>query len=67
MGMALEESIEGLEKLEANGIDAYIDSGLYEMISRRGDIYVDFRDDHLGGKGFRISIKRTADEKRSCG
>lgn len=66
MGMTLEESVEGLEKLESNGIDAYIENGLHEMISERGDIYIDFVADGSGGKGFSIAIKRSPDEKKSC-
>ncbi len=66
MGMALEESNDGLEKLESNGINAYIDSGLYQMITQRGNIYVDFVTDRYGGEGFTIAVKRTPDEKNSC-
>ncbi len=66
MGMALEESNDGLEKLESNGINAYIDSGLYQMITQRGNIYVDFVTDRYGGEGFTIAVKRTPDEKSSC-
>lgn len=64
--MTLEESVAGLEKLESNGIDAYIEGGLYELISQRGNIYIDFAKEQLGGKGFRISIKKTPDEKSDC-
>lgn len=66
MGMTLEESVTGLEKLESNGIDAYIESGLHELISQRGNIYIDFIVDGHGGKGFSIAVKRTADEKSDC-
>ncbi len=66
MGMALEESNQGLEKLESNGINAYIDSGLYQMLTQRGNIYIDFVTDRYGGEGFTIAVKRTADEKNTC-
>ena len=66
MGMALEESVEGLEKLESNGISAHIESGLYELISQRGNIYVEFITDGHGGKGFKVSVKRTAQESSDC-
>lgn len=66
MGMALEESVEGLEKLESNGISAHIESGLYELISQRGNIYVEFISDGRGGKGFKVSVKRTAQESSDC-
>lgn len=66
MGMALEESTDGLERLESNGINAYIDSGLYGMLSQRGNIYIDFITDRYGGEGFSIAVKRTPDEKSAC-
>ncbi|MGB5107200.1 MAG: hypothetical protein WBP29_06015 [Candidatus Zixiibacteriota bacterium] len=64
--MTLEESVDGLEKLESNGITAYIESGLYETISQRGNIYVEFVTDKFGGKGFSIAVKRTPQEKTDC-
>ena len=66
MGMTLEESVEELEAIESNGIKAYIESDLYELISQRGDIYVDVLFDQYGGRGFHIAVKKTADEKSDC-
>ncbi len=66
MGMALEESQSTLEKLESNGIEAYIDPGLHRLVSQRGNIYIDFVDDPYGGKGFRIAIKRNASDPSGC-
>jgi hypothetical protein len=66
MGMTLEESVDGLEPIESNGIKAYIENDLYELISQRGNIYVDVMFDQYGGRGFHISVKQTADEKSDC-
>ena len=41
MGMALDESIEGLEKLESDGLTAYIDPNLLEYVRQMGQIYID--------------------------
>lgn len=65
MGMTLEESVEGLLKLESNGVEAYIDSGLNTWIEQRGNIYVDFVSE-AGNVGFTVAIKRSADEKPKC-
>lgn len=40
--MALDESIDGLEKLESNGVAAYIDPGLKEFLNQFDAINVDF-------------------------
>ncbi len=56
----------GLERLESNNVIAYIETGLYEQISQRGHIYVDFIIEPQGNKGFTISVKKTPDEKTEC-
>ncbi|MBD3234895.1 MAG: hypothetical protein GF315_14320 [candidate division Zixibacteria bacterium] len=56
MGMALDESKEGLKELESNGITAYIDPVLYEQVKPAGDIKIEYVDDPLRGKGFQINI-----------
>ncbi len=66
MGMALEESTTGLEKLESNGIEAYIEEGLLSHITQRGDIYIDYGTDRFGITGFSIAIKRSPDEQPGC-
>lgn len=48
--MALEESVDGLEKLESNGITAYIDPALKEFASGRGTINIDYVS-YPGGRG----------------
>jgi len=41
--MALDESTEGLKKLESNGIEAYIDPGLEDALQKQyGNINLDF-------------------------
>ena len=49
--MALDESVDKLEKLEDNGITAYIDPNLKEALSQFGHINIDFvrRPDGSGG------------------
>jgi hypothetical protein len=66
MGMALEESTSGLEKLDSNGIEAFIESGLLGHIAQRGDIYIDYGTDRFGVTGFSIAIKRNPDEQGGC-
>ena len=66
MGMALEESTTSLEKLESNGIAAFIDSELLAHITQRGDIYIDYGTDRFGMTGFSIAVKRSPDEQGGC-
>jgi uncharacterized protein YneR len=66
MGMTLEESTEGLVKLEANGISAYIDRDLLGSIEQSGNIYVDYGADRFGMTGFSIAIKKNPSEKSDC-
>ena len=66
MGMALEESTEGLEELEANGITAYIDPSLHLSVSQRGNIYIDYGTDRFGMTGYSVAVKKNAFEKSDC-
>jgi hypothetical protein len=66
MGMALDESTEGLEELEANGITAYIDPNLHRSVSQRGNIYIDYGTDRFGMTGYSIAIKKSAVDKTEC-
>ena len=52
--MALEESIDGLEKLESNGIVAWIDPRVNEYITQLGDINIDYVTREFGS-GYVIS------------
>jgi hypothetical protein len=67
MGMALDESTEGLAKLESNGISAYIDRDLLRSLEQRGNIYVDYGADRFGMTGFSIVVKKSATDKSDCG
>ena len=50
--MALEESIDGMEKLESNGITAWVDAKLKSFLIELGKITVDYRKDPVGGGGY---------------
>jgi hypothetical protein len=67
MGMALDEPMEGLVKLESNGIDAFIDRDLLRSIEQRGNIYIDYGADRFGMTGFSIVIKKNPTDKSDCG
>ncbi len=54
--MALDESVEGLEKLESNGITAYIDPRLKEHLVKYGEICVDYITNQMGQSGYTIKI-----------
>ena len=67
MGIALDESTEGMEKLESNGVEAYINPKLYETVSQRGNIFIEFGTDRFGESGYSIAIKRNrGDQEPSC-
>lgn len=51
--MALDESTDGLERMESNGIEAFIEPKLKEFLSQYGSINIDFVD-QITGKGFTI-------------
>ena len=50
--MALEESVEGMEKLESNGIVAWVDTKLKSFLEQLGKITVDYRRGELGSGGY---------------
>jgi len=54
--MALEGSVEGLEKLESNGVIAYIDSGLREFVNGHGKINIDYVQRSPGHGGYMVTI-----------
>jgi hypothetical protein len=67
--MTLDESVEGLERLDSNNITAYIDGQLHENLSKMGDIYVDFITNPTGQSGYMVTIGRPGQgcEGCSCG
>lgn len=60
MGMALEESVENMNALEANSVTAYIDTNLQDAIARHGDINIDYVERQTGGGGFQVAIGHPA-------
>jgi hypothetical protein len=54
--MALEESVEGSERLESNGIEAWIDKNLKGHLASLGKITIDYRPDDRGGGGYLVTV-----------
>jgi hypothetical protein len=54
--MALDESTDGLEKLDSNGITAYIDPALSKELSKLGDIQVDYIINEFGQSGYTVRV-----------
>ena len=61
--MALDESVGELEKLESNGIDAYVDPSLLEGLKKTGEISIDYVTQPSGDSGYIVR----AGGPRSCG
>ena len=55
MGMTLDESIEDLDKLESNGITAYIDPKVLVYLQQYGEINIDFVT-HNGQSGYMVKV-----------
>ncbi|MBD3169543.1 MAG: hypothetical protein GF307_08675 [candidate division Zixibacteria bacterium] len=53
--MALDESVEGLNMYESNGVETYMDPDLYSQLTESGTIQIDFIEDQYGRKGFTIN------------
>lgn len=64
--MALEESTDGLEKVEANSIPLYLDGKLKEFLERTGTVTIDFKSYPSGGGGYMITIGGGCDSS-NCG
>jgi hypothetical protein len=54
--MALEESTEGLERLESNAVAAYIDPELKNHLVRYGVINIDYVSNTMGQSGYKIVL-----------
>lgn len=65
--MALEESINELEKIESNGITAYIDPKLREAMKQVGQINIDFVTRPDGSGGYMIKAGQPGDCSDSSG
>jgi Fe-S cluster assembly iron-binding protein IscA len=60
LGLALDESVDGLEKLESNGITAYIDPGLKDFLTQYGGISIDYVKRQFGG-GYVVSAGQSSE------
>jgi Fe-S cluster assembly iron-binding protein IscA len=67
LGMALEESVDGLEGIEANGVTAYIDPNLRSFLDQFGQVNVDYVDNGLGSRGFTVRVGAGTSGCSSCG
>lgn len=56
LGLALDESKEGMEAIESNGIKAFIDAELKEMVTRLGSINIDYVSPQFGQGGYTITV-----------
>ncbi len=67
--MALDESIDGLEKLESNGISAYVDAGLLKLLKNLGSITIDYITTPYGTSGYSVTVgdKNCSSGDCSCG
>jgi hypothetical protein len=65
--MALDESTNGMDKLESNGVTAYIDSQLNKQLASMGDINVDYIFNESGPSGYRIVIGESKCDSGQCG
>ena len=65
MGMALDESTDEMQKLESNGIEAFIDPRVAESIKSLGDINIDFVNGPQGS-GYTIKVGDPSCSPDSC-
>ena len=54
--MTLDESVDKLDKLDSNGITAFIDPSLNGELTKLGDIKVDFITNDSGQSGYVVSV-----------
>ena len=66
LGMALDEPTNEMEKLESNGIEAYIEKRLKDFLIQYGSINIDFVN-HPTGSGFTIKAGDGNPDCGSCG
>ena len=65
--MALEESTEGLEKVESNSINLYLDKNLKEFLEQSGTVTIDYRSYPSGGGGYMITVGSGCGDSGGCG
>ncbi|MFH1374596.1 MAG: hypothetical protein ABII79_12450 [bacterium] len=66
MGMALDEPKEKLEKLESNGVTAYIEPELRQMLKQYGQIHIDYISNEMQGSGFTIKVGNQDCSSKGC-
>ncbi len=64
--MTLDESVEGLEKLDSNNITAYIDGKLHKDLSELGDIMVDYTTNEMGQSGYMVTLGKPGQGCDGC-
>jgi Fe-S cluster assembly iron-binding protein IscA len=65
MGMALDESTEGLEQLNSNGINAWIDPQLKTYLLQMGDINIDYVTNEYGS-GYMVTVGESKCGQGGC-
>ena len=63
MGMALEESVDGLVKLESSGVIAYVEETFSKYLEGLGGIHIDHVSNESDGGGFAVTVGSAG----SCG
>jgi len=61
--MALEESVDGLVKMEANGVTAHVEATFSKYIEGQGGIHIDHVGHDSDGGGFTVTMGSAG----SCG
>jgi Fe-S cluster assembly iron-binding protein IscA len=64
--LALDESTDELEKLESNGVTAFIDKRLHGEMQKLGDISIDFVTNEIGQSGYRITVGQPGSGCEGC-
>lgn len=68
MGMALDGSVETLEKIENNGVTAFIDPNLRAYVEELGGVTIDFVQTDDGRSGYSVRTgPPDADPSSACG
>lgn len=66
LGMALDESIDGLEKVISNSIETYMDPKLISYLDQLGQVTIDYLNSSLGGR-YQIIVGNNSCSDGSCG
>jgi len=66
LGLALDDAVENFQKLESNGVTAYIEPNLHKETEKMGDITIDFVTNDLGQTGYKIFVGEPGGGCGSC-